>query len=394
VTQLEARDLRRVLAGTVVLVCPGGLEHGGGIGRQMGYFLRARQGASDGLAYQILDSRGPWFLGSSPFHAAFSVVYLARALLKLLAVRLHGRPCILHVNITGRGSTLRKIILTTFARTLGLHYLLHVHDADYAEEYRKSGAVIRSLITAIFRRADIVLVLGARDREALARLLQLPPDRIVILHNAVPDPQPDLTEDRHRGIPPHVLFLGHLSERKGVSELLRALASPALLSRHWHATLAGGGPIEQFRRLAGDLGIADRIEFPGWLDAAAVGALCADAGVLVLPSHAEALAMSVLEGLSYGLPVITTPVGAHPEVIESDVSGIFIPPGNVEALSDALVRVIDDEGLRQRLGAGARRRFLENFDARIYAARLGRLHAALLPHQRDLRAIAEEPIAR
>ena len=88
--------------------------------------------------------------------------------------------------------------------------------------------------------------------------------------------------------------------------------------------------------------------------------------------------MAVLEGLANGLAVITTPVGAHPEVIEPEVSGLLIAPGNVEALSGALVRVIDDEGLRQRLRAGARRRFLEKFDIGSYAVRLSQLHVSLL----------------
>jgi glycosyltransferase involved in cell wall biosynthesis len=68
--------------------------------------------------------------------------------------------------------------------------------------------------------------------------------------------------------------------------------------------------------------------------------------------------MSVLEGLSHGLTVITTPVGAHLEVIEPEVSGLFVTPGDVTALADALVRVIDDESLRRPLAKGARDRFV------------------------------------
>jgi glycosyltransferase involved in cell wall biosynthesis len=200
---------------------------------------------------------------------------------------------------------------------------------------------------------------------------------MIVLHNAVPDPiQQQISKNRVYD-QPHILFLGHLSARKGVPDLLRALARPALLARQWRVTMAGGGPIAEYQRLAQDLGVEDRVNFPGWLGASDVQALCANADVLVLPSHAEGLAMAVLEGLANGLAVITTPVGAHPEVIEPEVSGLLIAPGDVEALSNALVRVIDDGDLRQRLQVGARRRFLEKFDVRSYAVRLSQLHANL-----------------
>jgi glycosyltransferase involved in cell wall biosynthesis len=210
----------------------------------------------------------------------------------------------------------------------------------------------------------------------LSALLGLPPNEIAVLHNAVPDPLPAKLAQRDDEC--KILFLGNLSERKGVPELIRALASPTLRARRWRATLAGDGRVEEFRRLASELGIAERVVFPGWVDQAGVRAACQTAEVLVLASYAEGLAMSVLEGLSYGLAVITTPVGAHTEVVEPEVSGLFVPPGDVEALSATLARVIDDSALRERLGAGARRRFLEKFHVCGYAEQLGSLHAALM----------------
>ena len=363
---------------TVIIICPGGLENGGGIGRQMGYFLQGRRTTETAIDYRIIDSRGPWFLGASPVHIGFAGFYLLGAAVKLCGTRLQGAHCIVHVNITGRGSTIRKVILLAFVRALRLQYILHVHDYDYAEEYRRRGSIMKGLIKSSFRKSAKVLVLGDRERARLSELLGLRESQILVLPNAVPDPIVNISAARKSGRPCHLLFLGHLSARKGVPELLRALASPALADRPWRATLAGGGSIDEFRRLANELGIADRIDLPGWLGADGVRALCTDADVLVLPSHAEGLAMAVLEGLSYGLAVVTTPVGAHPEVIEPEVSGIMVPAGDVEALASALARVIDDDCLRERLRAGARRRFLEKFDVRTYAERLGELHANLL----------------
>lgn len=99
--------------------------------------------------------------------------------------------------------------------------------------------------------------------------------------------------------------------------------------------------------------------------------------------------MSVLEGLAHGLAVITTPVGAHSEVIEPGVSGILVRPGDVTGLADALGRVIEDENVRQGLARAGRERFLEGFDVRRYASRLEHIHASLLTPQCDQARLIE-----
>jgi glycosyltransferase involved in cell wall biosynthesis len=367
--------------GTVLLICPGGMNNSGGIGRQMGYFLKAIDApegpARPDIGYRILDSRGPWFLGVSKINTVFSAVYLAICLCQILAARMGAPACAAHVNIAGRGSTIRKIVLTGWARLVGVPYLLHVHDYDYGADYARRGPFIKSCVRRMFRNAAGVLVLGRRDKKALEEAMQLPPGLVTVLHNAVPDPAP-LVPKPASGLPCHVLFLGYLSDRKGVPELLGALASETLLPRAWRATLAGGGDIERYQAMAVALGIADRVSFPGYLDPPAVHAVCSDADILVLPSHGEGLAMSVLEGLSHGLAVVTTPVGAHEEVIENDVSGKLVPPGDTEALASALLALIEDGALRADLQKSGRQRFLEKFDVRIYAARLQDLHADLL----------------
>jgi glycosyltransferase involved in cell wall biosynthesis len=363
---------------TILVVIPGGLEHGGGIGRQMGYFLQAQQAGSTDLHYRVIDSRGPSYINSSPLLACMAIPYLIGAMLAALRARITSPSCIVHVNITGRGSTTRKLLLVTLMRALRMRYVLHLHDHDYAAYYVGKTLLLRRLIASMFRSAEVVIVLGRRDRDWLSRSLAMAERQLLVLHNAVPDPLSNHERPARSVDARHLLFLGHLSARKGVPEFLRALASPAMTQRRWRATLAGGGPVNEFYRLARDLGIADRIHLPGWIEIASVRALCAEADVLVLPSHAEGLAMSVLEAMSHGLAVITTPVGAHLEVIDHNVSGLLVPPGNIGALATALAAVIDDDNLRQRLARGARERFLQDFDVRAYATRLENVHRALL----------------
>jgi glycosyltransferase involved in cell wall biosynthesis len=327
-----------------------------------------------------VDTRGPWFLGASPWHSAAAALYLARSAATLVAARLSRAPVLAHVNITGRGSTIRKVVLLSVARLIGLRYMLHVHDPAYADDFQQRGTFMRSAVRHLFGRAQLVIVLGQRDKSLLEQALKLAPARTIVMHNAVPDPGAD--NPPHRGKPEcHLLFLGYLSARKGVPELLQALASKELLATKWRLTLAGGGPVDEFRQVSASLGLSGRVTFPGWLDESAARAACADADILVLPSHAEGLAMSVLEGLAHGLAVVTTPVGAHSEAIDDGVSGLLVPPGNVGALANALLRLIDDEPLRTSLQCGARRRYLEKFDIGPYAARLSHVHTVLLSGQ-------------
>jgi glycosyltransferase involved in cell wall biosynthesis len=287
---------------------------------------------------------------------------------------------LIHANITGRGSTVRKLVLTGIARAVALPYVLHVHDYDYAADVRARGGLMQRLVRGMFVGAEQIIVLGTEAQHTLRQALALPDGRILILPNAVPDPRrsPEGGAGLAAAGPVHLVFLGYLSARKGVPELLQALANPALIALPWRATLAGGGPVDEFREQAEALGLSDRVTFPGWIDQSAANALCAVADILVLPSYAEGLAMSVLEGLAHGLAVVATPVGAHKEVIEPDHSGLLVPPGDVAALVVALTRVVGDPGLRERLRAGARQRFFDRFDVRSYSTRLASLHVALL----------------
>ena len=379
----------------VLLLCPGGLEHGGGIGRQIGYFLAALPLGADTPTYRVIDTRGPWFLGGARWRIPLSALYLGAAAFRIAGAGIAGQPSLLHVNITGRGSTSRKFVLTAIARAVALPYVLHIHDYDYAADARARGELMRRLVRGMFAAAAQIIVLGTEAERTLRAALALPDAPILVLPNAVPDPHPapraaptGAAED-----PVHLVFLGYLSSRKGVPELLEALASPALAALPWRATLAGGGPVDEFRARAAALGLADRVALPGWIDQPAASALCAAADILVLPSHAEGLAMSVLEGLAHGLAVVATPVGAHAEVIEPEQSGLLAPPGDVDALAAALLRVIGDPALRERLRAGARRRFLDSYEVRHYAVRLARLHVGLVGGRRLLGGIETEPLS-
>ncbi len=357
---------RRLRVGIAV---PGGFELGG-IGRMMLYLTRAWDASGRGPAWFLVDARGEGSLLRSPFH-------LLRSLALLVRERRAGRLDLLHLNVAGRGSTVRKVMLGLWAERLGLPTVVHLHDFDYAADLARRPDWQRRLVRRLFGRARLCIALGERDRRLLIEELGVAPERAVVLHNAVPDPGPPPGRAGRAG-PVRLLFLGHLSERKGTGELLEALAGEALRARAWRLDLAGAGEVERFRVRAERLGLSDRCRFHGWIAPEAAAALLRAADILVLPSRAEGQAMALLEAMAHGLAIVATAVGANGEAVADGVEALLVPPGAVEPLEGALLRLIDDPALRLRLGAAARARFLEGFAIDRYAERLAALYARAL----------------
>ena len=345
---------------------PGGRENGGGIGRLAGYVIDAA--AEHGSHHALTDTRGP------RWHPLASPVRLVGAALVMAHDRIAAPHCIHHIHVAGRGSTMRKLMLAAAARALGCRHVLHLHDYDYAADFERRPPWLRPLVRRMFRGADGVIALGQRDRRTLVDLLGVDAGRVAVLHNCVPDPgaRPVLPDDV-----PTILFVGRLSERKGVPELLAALGSPLMAGLPWRAVLAGDGPLALYRQQAAALGLAHRVAIPGWLGAPEIRALCARSDILALPSHAEGMAMAVLEGLAHGLAVVTTRVGAHEEAITHEATGLFIPPGDPGALAAALARLVSEPALRRRLAAAGRALYLSRFGIRPYLHQLQDLYGGV-----------------
>jgi glycosyltransferase involved in cell wall biosynthesis len=139
---------------------------------------------------------------------------------------------------------------------------------------------------------------------------------------------------------------------------------------NWHATLAGGGAIELYRRKAENLELLSRVDFPGWVDQRRACALLTASDVLVLPSYDEGLPLVILEALTAGVPVVCSPVGAIPEVLEDGKSAFFVEPGDIQGLADALVKLSGEPALRERLAAEGRALYDREFSLEVFAARV------------------------
>lgn len=348
------------------MLVPGGLEHAGGIGRWAGYLQAAWAEQRLQPALEIIDTRDTG-------HAGRAALAFARALLRLARLRATGRLDSIHANLSKRGSTARKLVVSALAAWTGTPLVLHLHGSGYDAFFDALPAPAKRQVIGMFRRADRVVVLGQSWADWVIQTLGVPPERVTILYNGVPQP----TRRQREPGPCRILLLGRIGARKGVPELLDALGSPALRRRAWTAVLAGDGEVEPYRRRVAEAGLADRVTLPGWLDAAAAAALLAQADILVLPSHAENFPISVIEALAAEIAVVTTPVGATPELLRDGEAALFVPVGDAPALADALAALIDDPERRFAIARAGHAVFAQKLDIAALARRLAALHADL-----------------
>jgi glycosyltransferase involved in cell wall biosynthesis len=182
-----------------------------------------------------------------------------------------------------------------------------------------------------------------------------------------------------------VLSVGRLSYFKGIDILLRAVAQVPEMFLH----VVGDGECRAaLESLARELGIESRVRFAGRIDMDATGtaalqAAYADADVFCLPStdRAESFGIVLLEAMRARLPIIASaiPGSGVNHVVQADVTGLLVPPGDVAALAAALRRLAADPALREKLGASGERRWRDDFTLDRAAARTLDLYRQLLP---------------
>ena len=359
---------------TVFLACPYG-EIGGGMGSIMAYLASMQHDPSGRFDLKRLESRGGGHIALSPF-------YLALAVGRIFLEAFRGRLAVVHLNLAERGSVYRKAVLLAATKLAGGRVLLHLHAAQIVQFHNSMGPAGKMLLKWMFRSADHCVVLGEVWRKWVIDTFGVRPSRIGIVYNGVP-----ATLTRSRTKPKdgrfELLFVGNLLERKGVKDLLNAFASPSLKARDIHLTLAGGGPVDRYRDMASTLGVADRVTFTGWVSQDDARALMVDAGGLILPAYDEGLPLVILEALASRTPVICTPVGSIPEVLQDRHTALFVTPGDEAGIATAIATLIDEPQTAASLSGAGRALYDRLFTMAAFAASIGSLYATLTPHDRD-----------
>ncbi|MET0416963.1 MAG: glycosyltransferase [Actinoplanes sp.] len=326
----------------------------------------------------------PFYLGATRVESALSrpddvIVYPAAADRRaFLRLRLTGRsprldrrlaelrPRLVHAHFGGDGW-----LVSGAAARLGVPLIVTVHGHDVTRQPAASGAKglrYRRNLRTVFDRAAVVIAVSEEIRKRAIHW-GADPAKVRVHHTGVP-----IGGEVRAPAEWDVAFVGRFVEKKGVDDLLAALAGMQA-----RAVFIGDGPLlPEMRSYAARLGVD--ASFRGSLPPAEVARLLSASRLLAAPSRTardgdtEGLPTTVVEAAALGLPVVATTHSGIPEAVRDGETGLLGPEGDRAALTANLRRLLGDGGLRERLGKQAREHALAHFDLAAQSRRLEEIY--------------------
>ena len=360
--------IARAQPGRYIFIASPWTAMGGGMFRVGEYLLQAQKSEVPPEAAELraLETRGA-------AGALFSLWVLTTALMKIIRGRLSGQLVGVHVNMAERLSVVRKGAVIVLSRVLGIPVVLHLHAAELHHSYPRLPGPLQAMTRWVFSLPASCVVLGTAAQRFVVDELRVPSSKVEIVFNGVPAPTAARRLVKENAVR-RLLFVGNLSERKGVTDLLKALSSPSFEDLTLELVLAGDGDIRGYQDKANALGLEKKVRFTGWVGQGEVAELMAQADVLVLPSYDEGLPLVILEALGNGVAVVCTPVGEIPSVLQHGVTACFVEPGDVNGLAAALQGLLRRPELIQTLEENGKALYEQKFSLSRFFFNIAQIH--------------------
>lgn len=258
---------------------------------------------------------------------------------------------LIHCHTSMRGSYWRKILVCLLARSFGVPVFMHMHGSEFKVFYQNHGFIGKWIISKTLSCASKVLVLSDSWKNFYSTLVDT--QKILVIPNFVKIPE-KTSIDRilkfNHNSKHYMLFLGYVGTRKGIYDLIDAVALNLDKLENLKVLIGGNGEVEKAKNYAAAKGVINNFEFLGWVGPEQKIELLKSSDSFILPSHNEGLPVSILEAMSYGLPVIGTNVGAVASLFPKENSFWLVEAQDISTLSERIVSIISDENARKLVG--------------------------------------------
>ena len=254
---------------------------------------------------------------------------------------------IVHIHGSSKGSFYRKYIIFLICKNIfNKKVIYHMHASSFHVFLDGSNRLVLFFVSFMMKNVDLLVVLSKWWKNYFNDKFNI--NHIEIINNITPEI--NLPKKEFNSIP-HVLFLGRIDDRKGIFDVVRSVIRNQEFFRNKIKIIVGGdGRVLDLKKMIQEHDIADLIEFVGWVSGEQKMELLQRSDILILTSFNEGLPISLLEGLSCKMPLISTYVGGISEILEHKKNGYVVEPGNEIQISEALRYYIENKDLIKKHG--------------------------------------------
>lgn len=278
--------------------------------------------------------------GTNPIAKAWKAFKgILSIIIKLLCDR---KIKIVHIHTASYNSFRRSAIFVKIAKFFHKKVILHIHGGGFREYYATNPQKISSILNS----CDCIITLTESWQTFFKQITTC--KHIEIIENITSPPQSKAIPNDSKF---HLLFLGLVTEQKGIYDLIEVIAEHKVefdnkLTLH----IGGNGEKEKLIDLISKNDLAGLVAYEGWVSGDKKTDLLNIADAFILPSYAEGLPISILEAMSYGLPILSTPVGGIPEIVENGVNGYLFQPGDKNGIFQAILQLLSNKDLAKQMG--------------------------------------------
>lgn len=261
---------------------------------------------------------------------------MIKSFIKINSILSKKNTDLVHIHMAEKGSTFRARIIVKIAKKYNTKVLIHLHAGPFIDWYSSLNNTKQRKIKEMFDIVDCFLVLGEYWKESLKELVD--ENKIKVLYNGVNIPKVNNYSSNRK----YITYMGVLKKEKGIYDLIDAIQKiDSKLDAAYKIKLCGIDLEGNIEKYISDRNLLSRIDLVGWVKGKEKDEIISNTVLNILPSYYEALSMTVIESMSYGIPIITTNISTMHEVLNNEE--LLITPGDVDSLADRIISLVKNK---------------------------------------------------
>ena len=277
---------------------------------------------------------------------------------------------IVHIHTPSYRSFVYAVWVARLAHLFGRKTVMHMHGGGFKDYYSQNKNFVRKEL----QKANGIVALSETWRDFYKN--EVAASKVYVIPNIVDLPQ---YKEVKKNSCFNFLFLGFIYKGKGIFDLVELLCQYQKEYRNRLVLYVGGGQKEEarLREYISEHQLSDIVKMCGWVEGEKKIELFNKADAFILPSYKEGLPVSIIESMTYGLPILSTRVGGIPELVEDGKNGILFEPGDKDAMKRAIDKLLNNENLRSEMSMSSKEMSKKYLPQQV-KKELGKMYSSIL----------------